>query len=199
MSLIKTSKYMVENINAFNIEIIRSHNATKYDSNILSKNLNFKVLKNYTEAEGLLFPVYDNLNLSNRSIKLSLESLCFLVHLNGHNKNLLFFLMFFQTNTESLHINWDSAIINEYLKFCETTELDVPTIGVVKETIKKLAAKKLITNIKRRLYMLNPILITSINSDHKNKLLNEYSKYALKKKKDTHDELFPTIFNLKKL
>ena len=83
------------------------------------------------------------------------------------------------------------------MKFCETTELEVPTIGVVKETIKRLAAKKVITNVKRRLYMLNPILVAGVNVEKKNKMLNEYSKYALKKKKDTHDELFPTIYNLK--
>lgn len=197
VSLLKTSKYMVEKLNAYQKEINDSINDTKYDTKTTNKNLNYKVIKKYNEVGDAIIPVYESLNLSSKSIRLSLESLCFLVHLNGHNKNLLLFLMTFQTNSENLLINWDSSIINQYMKFCETTELEIPTIGVVKETIKKLAAKKVITNVKKRLYMLNPILVSGINVEKKNKLLNEYSKYALKKKKDTHEELFPTIYNLK--
>jgi hypothetical protein len=188
---------MVEKLNAYQKEVSDSINGTKYDTEVTNKNLNYKIIKNYNDVGDAIIPVYENLNLSSKSIRLSLESLCFLVHLNGHNKNLLLFLITFQTNSESLLINWDSTIINQYMKFCETTELEVPTIGVVKETIKRLAAKKVITNVKRRLYMLNPILVAGVNVEKKNKMLNEYSKYALKKKKDTHDELFPTIYNLK--
>ncbi len=197
ISLMKTSKYMVEKLSAFQKEIHDSHSETKYDTNSNNKNLNYKVIKHYSDVGGVIIPVHDNLSLSGMSIKLSLESLCFLAHLNGHNKNLLLFLMCFQTNNESLLINFDSTVINEYLKFCETIELEVPTIGVVKETIKKLAAKKVITNVKKRLYMLNPILISGIKADKKNRLLNAYSKYAIIKRKDSHDELFPTIYNLK--
>ena len=66
------------------------------------------------------------------------------------------------------------------------------------ETIKKLAAKKVLTNVRKGKYMLNPILVGSVDQYEKGKLLTKYCKYALNKNKNVYDELFPTIYNLKK-
>ena len=188
---------MINNLHEFQSKLYLNHKGTKYDNLISTKFTKYDVVVSHKNESGIIKPEYENLTLSSKNISLSTESLCFFVHLNGHNKNLLLFLISFHANKETLIFNWDSSVINEYFNFCETLELEVPTLKVVLETIKKLASKKVITNVSRRVYMLNPILIGGIKENEKKKLLNNYSKYALLKKKVTHDELYPTIYNLK--
>lgn len=196
---LRTPKYMLDNLQKFQAKIFQDHKGTRYDNNQSNKLIKHQITTGYvTDEEEITLPFFEYISLATQSVKLSSEAICFLIHMNGHTKNLFLFLIYFHVNKKSLLFNWDDFVIKEYIDFCYTLEHEEPTIGVVKETIKKLAAKKIITNVKKGKYMLNPILIGSINEYEKSKLLNKYCNHALSKNKNVYDELFPTIYNLKK-
>jgi hypothetical protein len=194
----RTPKYMLETLHKIQRKISKDHVGSRYDNNVPNKYLEHRIITGrVTDKEGNIVPAFEYLTLSSQSIKLSSEAVCFLMHMNGHVKNLFLFLIYFHVNKKTLEFYWNDYVIKEFMDFCNSTEYDEPTIGVVKETVKKLAAKKIITNVKKGMYMLNPILIGSLNQHEKGKLLSKYCMYALDKNKDVYDELFPTIYNLR--
>jgi hypothetical protein len=197
--LLRTPKYMIDNLHKFHRKISEDHKGTKYDNNVPNKYLQHQIITGFvTDSEDNIIPAFEHLVLSTQSVKLSTEAICFLMHMNGHTKNLFLFLIYFHVDKKTLLFNWNDYVIKEYIDFCNSIEQDEPTLGVVKETIKKLAAKKVLTNVRKGKYMLNPILVGSVDQYEKGKLLTKYCKYALNKNKNVYDELFPTIYNLKK-
>lgn len=195
----RTSKYMIHDFQRFYNSIRRSHSKTKYDnniSNVFVENV-YTIKHEISGTDNIIKPINKNIQLSTQSIKLSPESLLFIAHLNGHNKNLFLFLLLFHVNSKTLEINWDELVIQEYIEYCDTLELEKPTSKQIKETIKELAKRKVITNIKKGRYMLNPIIIGGMNEYNRNEMLKKYSGYAIAKNKAVDDELFPVIYNFK--
>jgi len=194
----KTSRYMIENFQKFYEQLQKSHTVKDYDNEVSRKKITAKFISKTTKTEdGIFLPVYEDIKLNSQSINLSTESLCFLVHLNGHTKNLLLFLLSFHVNSNTLEINWNNLVIQEYFDFCDTLEIDPPSKDYIKETIKELSKRKIITNIKRGRYMLNPIMIGGVDEIKKEKLIQNYSKIARDKNKAVYDEMFPVIYNFK--
>ena len=194
----KTSRYMIENFQKFYGQLQKSHAVKDYDNEVSRKKITAKFISKTTKTEeGIFLPVYEEIKLNSQSINLSTESLCFLAHLNGHNKNLLYFLLCFHVNSNTLEINWNNLVIQEYIDYCETLEIDPPSKDYIKETIKELSKRKIITNIKRGRYMLNPIIIGGVDETKKEKLIQNYSKIARDKNKAVYDEMFPVIYNFK--
>lgn len=189
---------MIENFQKFYGQLQKSHAVKDYDNEVSRKKITAKFISKITKTEdGIFNPVYEEIKLNSQSINLSTESLCFLAHLNGHNKNLLYFLLSFHVNSNTLEINWNNLVIQEYFDFCDTLEIDPPGKDTIKDTIKELSKRKIITNIKRGRYMLNPIIIGGVDETKKEKLIQNYSKIARDKNKAVYDEMFPVIYNFK--
>jgi hypothetical protein len=198
-TLRKTSKYMIHEFHRLFNNLRKSHSNTKYDnstSNVYTENV-YTIKHSITGTDNIIMPIHKNILLSSHTIKLSPESLLFITHLNGHNKNLFLFLLLFHVNSKTLEINWDELVIQEYIEYCDALELEKPTSKQIKETIKELAKRKVITNIKRGRYMLNPIIIGGMNEYNRNEMLKKYSGFAIAKNKAVDDELFPVIYNFK--
>jgi hypothetical protein len=198
-TLRRTSNYMIHNFHRLFNSLRKSHSNTKYDnstSNVYTENV-YTIKHSITGTDYIIIPIHKNILLSSHTIKLSPESLLFIAHLNGHNKNLFLFLLLFHVNSKTLEINWDELVIQEYIEYCDALELEKPTSKQIKETIKELAKRKVITNIKRGRYMLNPIIIGGMNEYNRNEMLKKYSGFAIAKNKAVDDELFPVIYNFK--
>jgi len=198
-TLRKNSKYMIHDFHRFFNDLRKSHSNTKYDnstSNVYTENV-YTIKHSITGTDNIIMPIHKNILLSSHTVKLSPESLLFIAHLNGHNKNLFLFLLLFHVNSNTLEFFWDELVIQEYVKYCDALELEKPTSKQIKETIKELAKRKVITNIKRGRYMLNPIIIGGMNEYNRNEMLKKYSGFAIAKNKAVDDELFPVIYNFK--
>jgi hypothetical protein len=195
----RTSKYMINDFHGLFNSLRKSHSKNKYDnntSNVFVENV-YTIKHEITGTDKIIKPINKKILLSTQSIKLSPESLLFIAHLNGHNKNLFLFLLLFHVNSNTLEFFWDELVIQEYVKYCDALELEKPTSKQIKETIKELAKRKVITNIKRGRYMLNPIIIGGLNEYNRNEMLKKYSGFAIAKNKAVDDELFPVIYNFK--
>ena len=87
---------MIENFQKFYGQLQKSHAVKDYDNEVSRKKITAKFISKTTKTEeGIFLPVYEEIKLNSQSINLSTESLCFLAHLNGHNKNLLYFLLLY--------------------------------------------------------------------------------------------------------
>lgn len=195
----KTSKYMIQNFHRLYNSLRKSHSNTKYDNECTNAFLDsVYTIKHITSVtDGIVLPVHESVKMSTQAIKLSQESMIFLAHLNGHNKNLFLFLLQFHVNSKSLEIYWDELVIEEYIDYCDALELRKPSGNQIKETIKELTKRKVITNIRRGKYMLNPIIIGGMNEYSRNDMMRKYSEIVITKNKSVHDELFPVIYNFK--
>ena len=108
-------KFLFE-LKKFYGQLQKSHAVKDYDNEVSRKKITAKFISKTTKTEeGIFLPVYEEIKLNSQSIKHSTESLCFLAHLNGHNKNLLYFLLCFHVNSNTLEINWNNLVIQEYI------------------------------------------------------------------------------------
>jgi hypothetical protein len=140
----------------------------------------------------------DVVHLSNQRACLSDEALLYLVHLSGHNKNMLLFIVFYLINTETLEFRTDSYIKKKYEDFCIATGCKLPSKVTIEDSIKKLREIGLILNVSKNLYLINPILLGYGSDMIRLKAIRIYSQKLFDKGKDIADWLLPNIGLLKK-
>lgn len=131
------------------------------------------------------------ITLSNHSVRLSSDALVFLLCVEGLQKNLILFLLFYQMKKIDQTFRWNNKVIDEFLVFCKNFYLKEPTVNSVKEAMKKLSQKKMVSSIRKGFYQLNPILTYETKREVKQKQLGLFSENSLLKKRIVEDELFP--------
>ena len=136
--------------------------------------------------------------LSNQRACFSDEALLYLVHLSGHPKNMFLFIVFYLINTETLEFKTDSSIKYKYVEFCKATGCQPPSIVTINDAIKRLSEMRLILNVKKNLYMINPIVLGYTYDLNRSKAIRIYSQKLFDKGKDVKDWLVPQIGLLKK-
>jgi hypothetical protein len=141
----------------------------------------------------------DAVNLSNQKISLSDEALLYLVHLAGHPKNVFFYILFYLLNEETLEFRTNSLVQHYYMEFCKVTGYNSnPASSAMKDAIKKLGEMRLIINVARNRYMMNPIVLGFKNNVIKNRAFTLYVNKLAEKKLVVKDYLLPQIDLLKK-
>jgi hypothetical protein len=139
----------------------------------------------------------DIVHLSNQRTCLSDEALLYLVHLSGHPKNMFLFIVFYLINTETLEFKTDSSIKYKYVEFCKATGCQPPVIVTINDAIKRLSEIGLILNVKKNLYMINPIVLGYSYDLNRSKAIRIYSQKLFDKGKDVAEWLLPNIGLLK--
>jgi hypothetical protein len=140
----------------------------------------------------------DVVYLSNQRACFSDEALLYLVHLSGHPKNLFLFIVFYLINTETLEFKTDSSIKYKYVEFCEATGYQSPSKSTIEDSLKRLSEMRLILNVKKNLYMINPIVLGYSHDMNRSRAIRIYSQKLFDKGKDVKDWLLPQIGLLKK-
>lgn len=135
----------------------------------------------------------DVVHLSNQRACFSDEALLYLVHLSGHDKNMFLFIMFYLINTETLEFKTDSSIKYKYQEFCKAAGYKSPAIVTINDAIKRLSEIRLILNVKKNLYMINPIVLGYSSDLNRSKAIRIYSQKLFDKGKDVADWLLPNI------
>jgi hypothetical protein len=135
--------------------------------------------------------------LSNQKISLSDEALLYLVHLAGHPKNVFLYILYYLLNEETLEFRTDSRVKHYYEEFCCATGYKVSS-SAMGEAIKKLVEMRLIINVARNRYMLNPIVLGYKNNVIRNRAFTLYVNKLAEKKLVVQDYLLPQIGLLKK-
>jgi hypothetical protein len=140
----------------------------------------------------------DAVNLSNQKISLSDEALLYLVHLAGHPKNVFFYILYYLLNEETLEFRTDSLVQHYYMEFCRVTGCKAPSSSAMKDAIKKLGEMRLIINVARNRYMMNPIVLGFKNNVIRNRAFTLYVNKLAEKELVVKDYLLPQIDLLKK-
>lgn len=139
----------------------------------------------------------DAVNLSNQKISLSDEALLYLVHLAGHPKNVFLYILYYLLNEETLEFRTDSLVKHYYEEFCRVTGYKVSS-SAMKDAIKKLGEMRLIINVARNRYMMNPIVLGFKNNVIRNRAFTLYVNKLAEKGLVVKDYLLPQIDLLKK-
>lgn len=139
----------------------------------------------------------DAVYLSNQSVNFSDEALLYLMHLSGHQKNVFLFIVFYLLNEETLEFKTDSHAKHYYEEFCKATGCKTSS-SAMGEAIKKLSEMRLILNIQKNHYMMNPIVLGFKNNVDRNRAFTLYVNKLNEKGKNVEDYLLPQIGLLKK-
>lgn len=131
------------------------------------------------------------ITLSNHSVRLSSDALVFLLCVEGVQKNLILFILFYQMKKIEQTFRWNNKVIDEFLVFCKNLSVKEPTVMSVKEAMKKLSQKKIVSSIRKGVYQINPILTYETKREVKQKQLSLFCENSLLKNKIVEDELFP--------
>jgi hypothetical protein len=135
----------------------------------------------------------DSLLLSKQRACLSDEALLYLVHLTGHPKNMFLFIVFYLINPETLEFKTDSYIKAKYEEFCKVTGYNSPKKMTIDDSIKRLSEMKLILNVKKNHYMINPIVLGYSSDVVRSNAVTIYSQKLFDKGKNVADWLLPEI------
>jgi hypothetical protein len=106
--------------------------------------------------------------------------------------------VFYLINTETLEFKTDSSIKYKYVEFCEATGYQSPSKSTIEDSIKRLSEMRLILNVKKNLYMINPIVLGYNHDMNRSRAIRIYSQKLFDKGKDVKDWLLPQIGLLKK-
>lgn len=139
----------------------------------------------------------DAVYLSNQKISLSDEALLYLVHLAGHPKNVFLYILYYLLNEETLEFRTDSLVKHYYEEFCKTVGYKASS-SAMGEAIKKLVEMRLIINVARNWYMINPIVLGFKNNVIRNRAFTLYVNKLAEKGLVVKDYLLPQIGLLKK-
>lgn len=139
----------------------------------------------------------DSVYLSNQKISLSDEALLYLVHLAGHPKNVFLYILYYLLNEETLEFRTDSMVKHNYEEFCKATGYKASSSSMG-EGIKKLVEMRLVINVARNRYMMNPIVLGFKNNVVRNRAFTLYVNKLAEKGLVVKDYLLPQIGLLKK-
>lgn len=131
------------------------------------------------------------INLFKNNVSLSSEAFCYFYTLEGHPKNLFFYILNNFLNKNTLHFKWNSLNKENYSDFCVLMGTKRPSIGTVNNAFKQLPLNNIACIVKREEYMLNPVII--YKESRVSLWLREYSNLILDKGKLPEEYLFPKI------
>ena len=179
-----------------NIEIgIPIGKSTKY--NIKKYTKNKKLVKKRITVDGenkdvtYVKLIDGKINIFKNNVNLSSEAFCYFYTLEGHPKNLFFYILNNFLNKNTLHFKWNSLNKENYSDFCELMGTKRPSIGTVNNAFKQLPLNNIACIVKREEYMLNPVII--YKESRRSLWLREYSNLILAKGKLPEEYLFPKI------
>lgn len=170
-------------------KIVHATGKHKYTTHKIS----LLVVKDELEGTIVTTTNSDFVYLSNQRACLSDEALLYLVHLSGHPKNMFLFIVFYLINTETLEFKTDSSIKYKYVEFCKATGCRPPVIVTINDAIKRLSEIGLILNVKKNLYMINPIVLGYSYDINRSKAITLYANKLKERGKAIEDWLLPKI------
>ena len=143
--------------------------------------------------DDVIIPKYNDLKIINGKVDLSYEALPFLFNLNGHDKNLLLFLLAYCINDDCTFI-WNRLVFEHYSDaYLALTGSNRPTWNVVRQSVVALTKANVIQKKEPGIYMLNPLLYPTNhpNQDTKKKeLIKAYGANGDNNRKAIIDSLF---------
>lgn len=131
------------------------------------------------EEEGIeiIEPQRKELLTINGKVSLSYESLMFLFSLNGHDKNLLLFLIAYCVDENAIFL-WNRVVSEHYADFYQATTEKRPKYNTIRQSIVVMEKKNIIRKLEKGKFMVNPLLISTSQFNRTNliKRFGEISK-----------------------
>jgi hypothetical protein len=105
-------------------------------------------------------------------------------------KKLLLYILFHVVDLKTCHFPFTDHIIQEFNDYCKRVTGVTYKPDVVKQAVRDVVAANLAISVKRKEYMLNPLIVSVNQRDHWS-LINAYTTELMRKRLDVDDHLFP--------
>lgn len=145
-------------------------------------------------SANIILPHFSTLKLINGKFEFSYEALPFFFNLDGHDKNLLLFLLTYCIEDDCTFV-WNRMVALHYADFYDTVTPNGkkrPTLEVIRQSVYSLIADNVIQKKETEIYMLNPLFYptTKQNQYNRRELIKTYVRLGVNKRKATIDSLF---------
>lgn len=138
--------------------------------------------------ESWLEPSYQTVSLIDGKVQLSFHALPILFNLNGHDKNLIFFLLTYCIQADCT-FEWNRLIAEQYADLCVAVAIKKPNYNTIRQSIVALTQKNIIQRKGSDIYMVNPLL-TAATRFHKKEQIKAFSMIGTREGQAASDSLF---------
>jgi len=147
----------------------------KQEAAICKNKFNVK-LTTTTDEDGIemKLPKFKELQLVNGKVEVSFEALPFLFSINGHDKNLLLFIIAYCLNENSV-FPWNRIVAAHYADYYEAVKGEKISYNTIRQSVVALEKKNIIRKNENRTFMLNPLLC-NCSQYNRTKLIQEYGE-----------------------
>lgn len=112
----------------------------------------------------------------------------------GCAKKLLMYILFHELEMKTCTFPFDDHVIVQFNNYCKLVNAPTYKEDVVKQAIRDIVDANLAISVKRKSYMINPIIV-SIGSKSRWSLINAYLVKLKDKGKEIDDSFFPKYFS----
>jgi len=136
-------------------------------------------------------PADERVSSTGRTIFPEFLEYCF--GLEGCSKKLLLYLIFHHVDLVSCEYAFNDQTIYDFKLYCSIAASDSKpyTTTAVKAALRTLVKSNVSICVKRRKYMLNPMIMGGMSSSHRRSLINDYSFKLFMKRKDVSTLFYP--------
>jgi hypothetical protein len=129
------------------------------------------------------FTTGDNLAklvLLKQPIQLRREAFPFLMRIEGHTKNLFYFILDIKLESDLLEFSWTKRDRQLFIDWCLINKSKAPSGASIDLGFKTLRSENIIQNLKPRMWMVNPIIVNAEKAKASANLI-KYSTIGLEK------------------
>lgn len=155
-------------------------------ANINKQNFSVGITTSESDEGDIHLPINREFKLINGSIKFSFEALPFIFNIDGHDKNLLLFVLAYGIQ-ENYCFVWNRLVSEHYSDFYEVVHGNRPSYHTVRQSKSKLLKANIIRLKSKEQFMVNPLLIPA-SPTKRRELILEYG--ALDTNQNNIDSLF---------
>lgn len=141
---------------------------------IHKQNFNVGTVTTISDGIELHLPTLKELNLIDGKISLSYEALPYLFFLDGHDKNLLLFLIAYYIQ-DNYSFQWNRVVGEQYADFFETIKGTRPTWDTTRQSIYSLEGMNIVRKKNSKTYLINPLIIHG-STYEKNRMIKEFTE-----------------------
>jgi len=148
----------------------------KQEATVSKTKFSVKNTKSEDEGVEIVLPSFKQLQLFNGKVELGFEALPFLFSINGHDKDLLLFIISYCLDENSL-FPWNRIVAAHYADYYEAIKEERPAYDTIRQSIVALKKKNIIRKVESRKFMLNPLLF-STTSYNRDKLIRKFGEIS---------------------
>jgi hypothetical protein len=145
----------------------------------------------YRQSDNVTMPETAEEKVSKNGVVLYPELMEYIFHLEGLPKRLLLFIIYYYVDFTTNQFLFNHQVIKDFNRYSQVMSGKGHPDRVVKDSIRALVEMNIVLNMKKGVYMLNPMIAGGKSFDTRRVSIKEYSKLLVDKGKDPVIDFYP--------